>query len=191
MLSSNTKMITLFVNGTLSSGFPSVNTAVKYLHILDQTGIVGGSPQTTKPNMKKGKQVSDTGNHSDVVIHNNIMFISADKSLGRSLSSEILLYCVKQSIITFLRYSNALCKYTFHTVRFSRVRSIQSNIMRRKYIRGACKTALILELVVHDESSVRHHVIKIFVLTDSTRLYNNSTRLYNNSTMALCGQTSF
>ena len=58
-----------------------MNTAVKYLHVLDQTGIVGGSPQTSKPIRKTGRQAADSGSHNDVAIHRIMMLPNADRSL--------------------------------------------------------------------------------------------------------------
>ena len=44
---------TRLLNGMFSSGFPSVNTAIKNLQNCDQDGIMGGSPHMKRPGQHK------------------------------------------------------------------------------------------------------------------------------------------
>jgi len=80
------------VNGILSSGFPSVHVAVKYLQNLDEDGIIGGRPHTITPGRYNGTQISDIGTQNNVVMHCNKMVLEALKILGLNGRSSATLF---------------------------------------------------------------------------------------------------
>ena len=69
--------------GMLSSEFPSVIVATKYLQNLEKGGIMGGSPHTLNPIRNCGKQDKDIGTHDRINSNRTRMSPAAVPNVGR------------------------------------------------------------------------------------------------------------
>jgi len=67
----------------LSSAFPSVMVAIKYLQNLEKGGIMGGSPQKHNPIRNSGKQDNDISTHNNVNRNRTKMDFAAVPTVGR------------------------------------------------------------------------------------------------------------